>query len=185
MQLHQIGFYKKSCFTRSRTSNHQNIFIPGILGILWPAGHGQPFCLCKNHIVIWILIHIRLNILGRSPSGRTILHSLTEFLCINPSVFDNDPYNNYTQNSNSNIQDMKAWKRLFKCLIKIQKGISYLLRCHISWNMPIKPADFIDQIPDDEVRNTEDQLFLHIFSQRSCPRSFCLVLSRCLFLSLA
>ena len=67
MQLHQVWLYKEPCLTGAGTTDDQNVLIPGILGILWPAGHGQPFCLRKDHVVVRLLIHIRLNILGSSP----------------------------------------------------------------------------------------------------------------------
>ena len=43
MHLHQIGLDKEPCFSRTRATNHQHIFVSGVLGILRAAVHGERF----------------------------------------------------------------------------------------------------------------------------------------------
>ena len=80
--LHKVGLHIESCLTRSGTTDDNHILISGILWCFWSAVHGQTFRFCEDDIVFKDRIHEGFNIFSISPSGRSILHTLSELLCI-------------------------------------------------------------------------------------------------------
>ena len=64
--LHQVRFYVESGLSGSRSTDHDHIFIPGVLWKLRPAVHRQPFRLRQEDVILKNRIHKRLDIF-RSP----------------------------------------------------------------------------------------------------------------------
>ena len=44
------------------TADHQNVFISGILRLLWTARHRNPFCLRHGDVLEKVLVHVGSNI---------------------------------------------------------------------------------------------------------------------------
>ena len=58
---------EKPCLSGTAAADHQDIFVPGILRLFGAAGHGEPFRLSEQYIVLKHGVYVRLNILRRSP----------------------------------------------------------------------------------------------------------------------
>ena len=67
MELHEVGLYKEPSLAAARTADHQDIFIPGILWVLWAVRHHQPFRLGQQYIVFKYRVYVGFYILRRSP----------------------------------------------------------------------------------------------------------------------
>ena len=98
LHLHKRWFYKSSRFSRSRTSNNQDIFISIILGMLWSC-HSEPFCCRKRNIIPLNRIRIWFKVFFGSPFSRTILLPMSELFCVLLSCVHN--YLKYYSCSNS------------------------------------------------------------------------------------
>ena len=59
MALEQVGLDKEPCLSAAGTANDQNVFIPGVLGLLGAARHGDPLRLGHGDVVEKILVHVR------------------------------------------------------------------------------------------------------------------------------
>lgn len=42
MELHEVGLYKEPGLAAAGAADYQDIFIPGILWVLWAVRHHQP-----------------------------------------------------------------------------------------------------------------------------------------------
>ena len=58
MALEQVGLDKEPCLSAAGTANDQNVFIPGILGLLGAARHGDPFRLSEEDVLGEVRVHI-------------------------------------------------------------------------------------------------------------------------------
>lgn len=65
--LHQVGLDVKSSFTAAAASNHNDIFIAGVLRMLWSTTHHQPFGLCENDVVLEYRVNKRFDVLLVAP----------------------------------------------------------------------------------------------------------------------
>ena len=52
MALEERRLDKEPCLSAAGTANDQNVFIPGILGFLGTARHGEAFCLGENDVIL-------------------------------------------------------------------------------------------------------------------------------------
>ena len=78
MELHEIGLQKEPRLTGTGAANDQNVFVPGMFGILGSVVHGDPFCLGHGDVPEEILVHERCNVRNRAPAGRTVFDTLPE-----------------------------------------------------------------------------------------------------------
>ena len=112
--LHKLRFHIKSGLTASGTTNYNDILVSGILRFLRSAVHGQAFCLCQQDIILKNRINKRSYILFISPSGRSILLSLTKLLSILSLEIYHCPYANCCDCSRNQTFQLHAWQQLLK-----------------------------------------------------------------------
>ena len=67
MELHEVGFYKKSRLAGAGTADYQHVFIAGMGRILRPAGHHKPLGLRQDNVVFRFRVHKRGNICFVTP----------------------------------------------------------------------------------------------------------------------
>ncbi len=66
VHLHEVRFDVKSCLTRARTANYQNIFVDIVLRNL-VAAHHDALSLRQEDILVKLRVDERLNVLRRAP----------------------------------------------------------------------------------------------------------------------
>ena len=146
VHLHKVGFYKETCLAGTGTADYQNIFVSGILWLFRSAGHHQPFCFRQDDIFLKHRVNIRLNVLFRSPSGGTILHTLPVFLCIFCPVTDNQLHSNTAQNTVKYIHVIETRNRIFKRPLKIIECFHALIPRRSTGTDTVQPAYFVTDI---------------------------------------
>ena len=65
--LHQVGLDVKSGLTAAAAADHNDVFVPSILRMLWSTTHHQPFCLCEDDIVLEYRVNKRFDVLLVAP----------------------------------------------------------------------------------------------------------------------
>ncbi len=88
MKLHEVGFYKKSRLAAAGAADHKDIFVSGILGVFRTAGHGEPFCLRQQHVIVKNGVCVGLYILCVAPSCGPVFNSFAVFLGVFPLDID-------------------------------------------------------------------------------------------------
>ena len=178
MPLEEGRLYEKPGFTAAAATDYKDVFIPGILWVLRTTAHCQPFRLRQNDVVIRVLIDIWLDIRGRSPSGRAVFHSLPEFLGILLLHVDKAAGNKRTCETHKKILRMQARQRVLKCSLEVGEYKQQFFPGQGSLCYMVEPTNFIDEIPNDEIREAEDQMLFDVVPQSCCPRSFDFSLTR-------
>ena len=59
MALEERRLDKEPCLSAAGTADDQNILVPGVLGLLGAARHGDPLRLGHGDVVEKILVHVR------------------------------------------------------------------------------------------------------------------------------
>ena len=67
MGLQQRRFAEEPRLAAAGTADHQNVFISGILRLLWTARHRDPFRLCHGDVLEKVLVHVGGDIRRRTP----------------------------------------------------------------------------------------------------------------------
>ena len=65
--LHQVGLDVKSRFATAAAADHNDVFIAGVLRMLWSTTHHQPFGLCEDDVVLEYRVNKRFDILLVAP----------------------------------------------------------------------------------------------------------------------
>ena len=65
--LHQVGLDVKSRLTAAAAADHNDVFIPSILRMLWSTTHHQPFGLCEDDVVLEYRVNKRFDVLLVAP----------------------------------------------------------------------------------------------------------------------
>ena len=65
--LHQVRLDIKSCLTAAAAADHNDVFIPSILRMLWSTTHHQPFGLCEDDVVLEYRVNKRFDVLLVAP----------------------------------------------------------------------------------------------------------------------
>ena len=67
MSLQQRRLTEEPRLAAAGTADHQNVFISGILRLLWTARHCDPFRLRHGDVLEKVLVHVGSNIRRRTP----------------------------------------------------------------------------------------------------------------------
>ena len=67
MSLQQRRLAEEPRLAAAGTADHQNVFISGILRLLWTARHRNPFCLRHGDVLEKVLVNVGSNICRRTP----------------------------------------------------------------------------------------------------------------------
>ena len=65
--LHQVGLDVKSGLTAAAAADHNDVFVPSILRMLWSTTHHQPFALCEDDVVLEYRVNKRFDVLLVAP----------------------------------------------------------------------------------------------------------------------
>ena len=64
---HDVPAYHKIAIAEIKAADHQNVFISGILRLLWTARHCDPLCLRHGDVLEKVLVHVGSDIYRRTP----------------------------------------------------------------------------------------------------------------------
>ena len=64
------------------TADHQNVFISGILRLLWAARHRDSLRLRHGDVLEKVLVHVGGDIRRRTPAGRAVFDSVAVLLSV-------------------------------------------------------------------------------------------------------
>ena len=65
--MQEIRLDPEAGLAAAGTAYDQDVFIPGRLGLLGAAGHGETLGLGQDDVVLKLWSHVRLNVLGIAP----------------------------------------------------------------------------------------------------------------------
>lgn len=65
--LHEVRLDVKSCLTAAAAADHDDVFVPSILRMLWSTTHHQPFGLCEDDVVLEYRVNKRFDVLLVAP----------------------------------------------------------------------------------------------------------------------
>lgn len=111
VHLHQIWFEPEAGLTGTGAADHQHVFVPCCLGVLGPAVHRQPLRLGQNDVVPEVRVHIRFNVLRRSPAGGAVFRVLAELLGVFAPDIHNHPHDDRSSDADEQINRVEAGQR--------------------------------------------------------------------------
>ena len=111
VELHELRLHKEPRFTGAGTADDQHVFVPGCLGVLGPAVHRQPLRLGQNDVVPEVRVHIRFNVLRRSPAGGAVFRVLAELLGVFAPDIHNHPHDDRTGDADEQVNRVEAGQR--------------------------------------------------------------------------
>ena len=65
--LHQVRLDVESGLTAAAAADHNDVFVPSILRMLWSTTHHQPFGLCEDDVVLEYRVNKRFDVLLVAP----------------------------------------------------------------------------------------------------------------------
>ena len=122
--LHEVGLKPEAGLAAAGAADHQHVFVPCRLGVLWPIVHGQALGLRQDDVVGKDGIDVGRDVLRRSPAGRAVFHVFSELLGILALDVDRQPDQACRQDAYAEIDRVKAGgqgrKRRFAALQNMQ-----------------------------------------------------------------
>ena len=123
----------------------------------------KALCLCENDIVVLVFeIHVRCNILFRTPYRRAVFCSLPELLFVGCSHFHHKFHNNANSNSNQQINRVKRWNDMGKRCTEIVQGREYLFRNVLTLSCPERKADDVTGIAENDIGKVIENEFFYL-----------------------
>ena len=127
MGLQQRWLTEEPRLAAARTTDHQNVFVSGILRLLWTARHCDSLRLRHGDVLEKVLVHVGSDIRRRAPSGRTILDSVAVFLGVFAFQVDRHAKGHCTGYADQQVRGCLLYTSQFQIISKrfIQKIIVF------------------------------------------------------------
>ena len=106
--LQKRGFAKEPGLATAGATDNQNVLVPGILGFLGPACHGDSLCLGHWNILKEIRVHIGGYVRGCAPTGAAVFHTVPVLLLILPPYSHSQPKEHPRGNAPEDIHRLNA-----------------------------------------------------------------------------
>ena len=119
--LHQVGLDIKSGLTAAATADHNDVFIPSILRMLWSTTHHQPFGLCEDDVVLEYRVDKRFDVLLVAPPGRAIFLALPILLRVLPFEVDHCFQRSCADQPHHQVEWVKTGQDTFVGQAKVHK----------------------------------------------------------------
>ena len=178
MALEQVGLDEKPRLAAAGTADDQDVFVPGVLGFLWAAGHGDPLRLGEKDVLGEVRVHIGGDVGRGAPAGAAILDALTVFLRVFALGVNHQPDQHRAGGAHAQVYQMEAGRQAGKGRRKALPDVEQLLRGVRPRGKPHPLAELVKQIHEDEIREIEDELLFHLVGHRATSRSLVLTFSR-------
>ena len=178
MALEQVGLDKEPCLSAAGTANDQNVFIPGILGLLGAARHGDPFRLSEEDVLEEVRVCVGSDVGRGAPAGAPVLDPPAVFLRVLAFGVDRQPDQHRAGGAHAQVQQMEAGRQAGKGRRKALPDVEQLLRGVRPRRQPYPLAELVKEIHEDEIREVEDELLFQLVGHRATSRSLVLTFSR-------
>ena len=162
MALQQVCQDKEPGFATAGAADDQHVLIPRVGRIYRPVGQHQAFRLCQDDVLPEIRIHKRLDILRRTPAGRSVLLVFPEFLGVLASDVYRQSQRNADQCAKQEIRQMKTGKQCFKSRFHSIHQVQKLLGSVRTFRQPPAFRQFCREKADERIRDIQDQQFFQI-----------------------
>ena len=141
--LHQVGLDVKSCLTAATAADHDDVFVPSILRMLWSTTHHQPFGLCEDDVVLEYRVNKRFDVLLVAPPGRAIFLALPILLRVLPFEVDHGLQHRCTYQTHHQVERMKTRQDTFVGQTKVHKENHEPVHHGIAIAMTVEPCGFL------------------------------------------
>ena len=158
--LHQVGLDVKSGLTTAAAANHNDVFIAGVLRMLWSTTHHQPFGLCEYDVVLEYRVNKRFDVLLVAPPGRAVFLALPILLSVFPFEVDYCFQRSCADQPHHQVERMKTRQDTFVGQAKVHKKNHQPVHHGITIAMTVEPCSFLHHVKGDDVgKIQQDQLF--------------------------
>ena len=168
-------------FAAAGTADHQNVFISGILRLLWTARHRDPLRLRHGDVLEKVLVHVGSDICRRTPTSRTILDSVAVFLSVFAFQVDRHAKDHRTGYADQQVRGMETEPRGGKhCREAVPNGKQLCGEVRTG-RKPESLCQLIEGIHEQKIRKVQQkQLFhIHLCTLRSLNFTFSRSMVRC------
>ena len=176
--LHKVRLYKEPGLAAAAASDHQNIFIPGGLGVFRPVVHRQPFRLCQQNVVVKIGVDIGGYILGAAPSGAAVLHAFAVFLGVLALAVHHEPQRRSTGDADQQVKGVEAGGGIGKGRRAAVRKVQELLGKVDALRQPVRLSQLAEQIDKQQIGQVGDYQLFHSRLHRDIPLSLNFSLAR-------
>ena len=145
------------------TADHQNVFISGILRLLWTARHRDPFRLRHGDVLEKVLVHVGSDICRCTPSGRTILDPVAVFLGVLAFQVDRHAKDHRTGYADQQVRGMETEPRGGKCCREAAPDRKQLAGEVSAGRKPESLCQLIEGIHEQKIRKVQQKTFFFIF----------------------
>ena len=160
--LHQVRLDIKSCLTAAAAADHNDVFIPSILRMLWSTTHHQPFGLCEDDVVLEYRVNKRFDVLLVAPPGRAVFLALPILLRVLPFEVDYCFQCSRTDQTHQQVKRVKTGQDTFVGQAKVHKKNHEPVYHGITVTMTVKPRSFLHHVKGDDVREIQQDQLFHI-----------------------
>ena len=163
------------------TADHQNVFISGILRLLWTARHCDPLRLRHGDVLEKVLVHVGSNIRRRTPAGRTILDPVAILLSVLAFQVDRHAKDHCTGYADQQVRGMKTEPRGGKCCREAVPDRKQLAGKVSTGRKPESLCQLIEGIHEQKIREIQQKQFFHVHlcTLRSLTFTFSRSMVRC------
>ena len=137
----------------------------------------------QQDIVFKLGVDIGGNILGRSPTGAAVLHTLAVLLGVLALAVHHQPDDQSTGDADAEIKQMQAGEGICKGRCEAVRKMQELSRQVGTGGQPVRLPAFFEQVHKNQIWEVEDYQLFHIRLHRSNPLSLTFSLARCLVCS--
>ena len=170
--LHQVGLDVKSGLTTAAAANHNDVFIAGVLRMLWSTTHHQPFGLCEYDIVLEYRVNKRFDVLLVAPPGRAVFLALPILLSVFPFEVDYCFQRSCADQPHHQVERMKTRQDTFVGQTKVHEKNHEPVHHGIAIAMTVKPCGLFHHVKGDDVRKIQQDQLFHICRLRH-PAELC------------
>lgn len=169
------------------TADHQNVFVSGILRLLWTARHCDPLRLRHRDVLEKVLVHVGSDICRCSPAGRTIFDSVAVFLCVLAFQIDRHAKDHRTRYADQQVRGMETEPRGGKRRREAVPNGEQLAGKVSTGRKPESLCQLIEGIHEQKIRKVQQKQFFHVHlcTLRSLTFTFSRSMVRCSVFSAA
>ena len=163
------------------TTNHQNVFVSGILRLLWTAYHCDPLRLRHRDVLEKVLVHVGSDICRRAPTGRTIFDPVTVLLSVLAFQVDRHAKDHRTGYTDQKVRWLETEPRGGKCCREAVPNGKQLAGEVSTGRKPESLCQLIEGIHEQKIRKVQQKQFFHVHlcTLRSLTFTFSRSMVRC------
>ena len=162
VHLEQGWLDKEPCLAAAGAADDQDIFISCRFRILRAAGHGEAFRPGQRDVPIGNGVYVGRDIRRRAPAGRAVFDTLAVFLGVLALDIHRQPDENRAEDTDADIQRMKAGCGAGKCSLEALPDMQQLFRGVKPRHQPHRLAELVKEIHEEQIRQVWQKIFLSL-----------------------